>query len=98
MNFLRHIRLAGSGRGAFPPLLSLYLAGFSLLLAAEPAPLCPKVVVVTMFEVGADTGDTPGEFQLWVERENLTREFPLPAAYHSQRSAVRAGDDMPSRL
>ena len=27
-----------------------------------------KVVIVTMFERGEDTGDTPGEFQLWVER------------------------------
>ncbi len=25
-----------------------------------------KVVVVTMFERGEDTGDAPGEFQLWV--------------------------------
>lgn len=56
------------------------------LLAAEPAIIRPKVVVVTMFEVGADTGDTPGEFQLWVEREKLTREIPLPAAYHSVRA------------
>jgi CubicO group peptidase (beta-lactamase class C family) len=26
-----------------------------------------KVVVVTMFEIGEDTGDRPGEFQAWVE-------------------------------
>src|SRR5260370_24022075 len=28
-----------------------------------------------MFEQGADPGDTPGEFQSWVEREKLDRVF-----------------------
>jgi purine nucleoside permease len=37
-----------------------------------------KVVVVTMFERGEDTGDAPGEFQLWVEREKLTKTLPFP--------------------
>ncbi|MBI3886925.1 MAG: purine nucleoside permease [Opitutae bacterium] len=46
----------------------------------------PKVVVVAMFELGQDTGDRPGEFQLWVEREKLTRVLPLPAAYHDVRA------------
>ena len=32
-----------------------------------------------MFEQGEDTGDTPGEFQLWVEREHLDQILPLPA-------------------
>jgi len=44
-----------------------------------------KVVVVTMFERGADTGDTPGEFQYWVEREKLDRVLPFPAGYHDLR-------------
>lgn len=44
--------------------------------AARPIPI--KVVVVTMFERGADTGDEPGEFQYWVEREKLDRIFPFP--------------------
>ena len=44
-----------------------------------------KIVVVTMFERGADTGDTPGEFQLWVEREHLDRVLPLDAGYHHVR-------------
>jgi purine nucleoside permease len=48
--------------------------------AADPIPV--KVVVVTMFERGADTGDEPGEFQYWVEREKLDRVIPLPQAYH----------------
>ena len=38
-----------------------------------------------MFEVGADTGDQPGEFQYWVERDHLDRIYPLPAAYHAAR-------------
>ncbi len=49
------------------------------------APIRVKVVVVTMFERGQDTGDAPGEFQLWVGREHLDRVFPLPAGYHHVR-------------
>jgi purine nucleoside permease len=45
----------------------------------------PKVVVVTMFEAGKDTGDTPGEFQFWVERENLTQVLPFPQGYRDLR-------------
>lgn len=36
-----------------------------------------KVVVVTMFERGEDTGDAPGELQLWVEREKLNTVLPF---------------------
>ncbi len=35
--------------------------------AAERAPLPIKVVVVTAFEIGEDTGDRAGEFQAWAE-------------------------------
>jgi purine nucleoside permease len=38
-----------------------------------------------MFEVGADTGDTPGELQYWVERDHLDRVYPLVAGYHAVR-------------
>ena len=55
-------------------------------LAAVDEIIRPKVVVVTMFEPGQDTGDAPGELQYWVEREQLTRVLPLPAAYHDVRS------------
>jgi purine nucleoside permease len=44
-----------------------------------------KVVVVTMFERGADTGDQPGELQYWVEREHLDRILPFPQGYHDLR-------------
>ena len=58
------------------------------LTAQAPASVKPipvKVVVVTMFERGEDTGDTPGEFQLWVEREHLDQIIDLPAGYHHVR-------------
>jgi purine nucleoside permease len=65
-------------------------AGWLLFAGWLPAEaIRPKVVVVAMFELGEDTGDQPGEFQLWVEREKLDRVIPLPAAYH----AVRANAD-----
>jgi len=48
-----------------------------------------KVVVVTMFERGADTGDDPGEFQYWVEREKLDRVLPFPAGYRDLRMNAR---------
>jgi purine nucleoside permease len=49
--------------------------------AATPAPVEVRVVVVTMFEIGKDTGDLPGEFQLWYERQKLTSRYPF-AHYH----------------
>lgn len=65
--------------------LLLLAVSLSFTRAAEPEIIRPKVVVVTMFEVGQDTGDTPGEFQFWVERRHLDRVVPLPAAYHDVR-------------
>jgi purine nucleoside permease len=52
---------------------------------AKPRPIPVKVIIVAMFEVGEDTGDTPGELQYWVERDHLDRVFPLPAGYHAVR-------------
>src|SRR5437588_3344868 len=51
--------------------------------SSKPIPI--KVVIVAMFERGEDTGDTPGEYQLWVEREHLDQIIPLPAGYHHVR-------------
>lgn len=42
----------------------------------------PKVIVVATFEVGADTGDKPGEFQFWAEREKLTKTITVPGLDH----------------
>ena len=65
------LALAVSGLG------SAYL---SAQRAAADVPIRIKVVMVTMFERGEDTDDTPGEFQLWVERGISTRFFrSLPA-------------------
>lgn len=68
-------------------LFSVFLSSCSVVpLRADDALIRPKVVIVAMFEVGADTGDVPGELQYWVEREHLDRVIPLPAAYHDARS------------
>ena len=53
--------------------------------AAKERPIAVKVVVVTMFERGADTGDEPGEFQYWVERNKLDRVIRFPQGYHDLR-------------
>jgi len=72
-------------------ILRLLLTAISAVIASLPlratdSPLQPKVVIVALFEVGADTGDRPGELQFWVEREKLDRTFPLPAAFHDVRA------------
>jgi purine nucleoside permease len=64
--------------GISPPLL--FAQG-----APPSKPIRIKVVVVAMFERGEDTGDAPGEYQLWVEREHLDQIIPLPAGYHHVR-------------
>jgi purine nucleoside permease len=70
------------------PLL-IALAVSPRMLSAQSAPptkpIQIKVVVIAMFERGEDTGDTPGEYQLWVEREHLDQILPLPAGYHHVR-------------
>ncbi len=66
---------------AFAAVLALSIPG----AYAAPAPVPVKVVIVAMFEVGNDTGDSPGELQYWVERDHLDQVYPLPAAYHAAR-------------
>jgi purine nucleoside permease len=63
--------------------LSFMLCAASALGA--PKPISVKVVVIAMFEQGADTGDAPGELQYWVERDHLDKIYPLPAGYHAVR-------------
>ncbi|HEX8425494.1 purine nucleoside permease [Hymenobacter sp.] len=50
---------------------------------AKPIPV--RVVVVTMFERDNDTGDTPGEFQYWVERLPLKEVLAFPQGYRALR-------------
>src|ERR1700731_2641826 len=70
-------------------LVLIVLGMFPVLHCAKATtsatPIHIKVVVVAMFERGEDTGDTPGEYQLWVEREHLDQIIPLPAGYHHVR-------------
>src|ERR1700732_5463921 len=79
--------MSGFVQRLVPALLVLAACAGSLVAqAAAPAPAFQiKVVVVTMFERGEDSGDTPGEFQLWVEREHLDQVVALPAGYHHVR-------------
>jgi purine nucleoside permease len=51
-----------------------------------PASVPVKVVIVTTFEKGEDTGDQPGEFQFWVEREHLDRRLPFPGGMRDLRT------------
>jgi purine nucleoside permease len=78
-------------------LLVLSLAAFCLTsvskaddrssnLPTPDHPLKVKVVILTTFEIGADTGDTPGEFQYWVERRKMDTVIPLANAYHDVRT------------
>lgn len=60
-------------------------AGLARAADAAPAPLRPKVVIVTFFEIGDDSGDKPGEFQHWVEREKLTERLPFPVGIRDLR-------------
>src|SRR5450631_3915595 len=72
----------GMNRGLFAATLGVLLAvpAFS---AEQPIPI--KVVIITMFERGADVGDQPGELQYWVERNHLDRVIPFPAGFHDLR-------------
>ncbi|HVU23199.1 MAG TPA: purine nucleoside permease [Opitutus sp.] len=60
-----------------------FLALATLLAASEP--IRPKVIVVATFEVGADTGDKPGEFQFWAEREHLDGSMQVSGVDHPVR-------------
>jgi purine nucleoside permease len=68
-----------------PFLIALLLASVARPAVAQTAPIPVKVVVVSMFELGNDTGDRPGEFQHWVERKKLDRVFPFPQGFRDLR-------------
>jgi purine nucleoside permease len=68
----------------------VWTAGFALLSSANAhegtvKPLQVRVVVVTTFELGDDTGDKPGEFQAWVERFPLPEKIAFPQGFHGLR-------------
>ena len=58
--------------------ISVFLATLFAPLAHAEKPWPIRAVIVTTFEVGNDTGDAPGEFQFWVEREHLDEVLPFP--------------------
>ncbi|MBS1050288.1 purine nucleoside permease [Gluconobacter japonicus] len=60
----------------------LALSGSVSNASAKTHPIPVRVVVVTTFELGKDTGDTPGEYQNWVEKLPLAQEIPAPGTDH----------------
>ena len=72
-------------RGKFVRSALLAAAMLGLSIQAEAAPLPVRVVVVTTFEVGADTGDVAGEFQNWVEQYPLPQVLPFPQGFRALR-------------
>lgn len=74
--------------------VSLLCAGLGMTAQSPKvaAPWPVRAVVIATFEVGNDTGDRPGEYQFWVEREHLDEvvDFPggprLPEGQHALRT------------
>jgi purine nucleoside permease len=64
-------------------LLAVGLLASATLTAGEK--IAPKVIVLAGFEVGDDTGDAPGEFQYWAEREKLDGTLVVKGAPHPLR-------------
>jgi purine nucleoside permease len=55
--------------------------------AQKPWPI--RAVIVTTFEIGKDTGDIPGEFQFWVEREHLSETLDFPGGAGGPNNTAR---------
>lgn len=84
---------------------ALMLAAFSILAGpaaaaprapapaarTAPAPIEIRMVIVTAFEIGKDTGDMPGELQAWADEIPLTLPFPAgdrPLRYDPARKLL----------
>lgn len=65
--------------------LAVLASLFACLIAAPAvaAPVEVRVVVVTAFEIGEDTGDKAGEFQAWAQV--MPEVLPFPAGYRNLR-------------
>jgi purine nucleoside permease len=59
---------------------------FCSIVHAQAKPWPIRAVIVTTFEIGNDTGDTPGEFQFWVEREHLDQTIDFPGGIRPLRT------------
>jgi purine nucleoside permease len=78
----------GRARTLFAALLAALLPALAArpaLAQGEAEPLPVKVVIVTMFELGEDEGDRPGEFQTWVERLPLAERLAFPQGHRDLR-------------
>src|SRR6201982_1081149 len=65
--------------------LLLLLAVLFTAPRTQAEPIRPKVLILTTFEIGEDTGDRPGELQYWVEREKLSGTLDIPGLLHPLR-------------
>jgi purine nucleoside permease len=81
-----------AARALFGAALGTLMAPVTASSAEPPIPALPaiqpipvKVIVIANFEPGEDTGDAPGEFQLWAEREQLAEAIPIKGALHPLR-------------
>jgi purine nucleoside permease len=66
--------------------LSCAVRDIAAQTTVKAAAIRPKVIVVVYFEVGKDTGDTPGELQFWVERDHLDRVIEVPGMSRTIRA------------
>jgi purine nucleoside permease len=63
-------------------LVLLCACTYSAFIQLNAEIIKPKVMILTTFEIGADRGDSPGELQYWVERENLNNKLQIPGLAH----------------
>lgn len=77
----------------FAALAALLAPALRAQSAEKPWPI--RAVVIATFEVGKDTGDVPGEFQFWVEREHLDEVVDFPGGAHlpEGQHALRTNKD-----
>lgn len=73
------------GNACRAAIAAMILLGLPAAARAAAAPLQIRVVVVTTFEVGNDTGDVAGEFQNWVEHYPLPDKLPFPQGFRTLR-------------
>ena len=69
-----------------PAVVCLGLTLFVVTARAQQKPWPIRAVIVATFEIGNDTGDTPGEFQFWAEREHLDEVVEFPGGVHPLRT------------
>lgn len=69
--------------------LALLLAASAVPATAGAKPLEIRTVVVTAFEIGEDTGDTPGELQAWAG--TIPQTLPFPAGERALRYDAKRG-------